>query len=254
MKKENNESAEQIYDNLDFSIFLPREEAIAQISILIDDYRKRIKQEEEELSRQIEAERQRQKNITESGLAGLMARNMGGLNTVRGFAKPMFKELSPKIPSALHISGELTKEREAIDAVIRNARHQMRLISNFLDTINGNPESSPQIAYSLLVISALFFIGVIYPLSFLPQPINANIELSLSAFFPLLLSVRGILLLSISVLFISAIAMFYFMNMRMKYSNDQIIELKNFTELGLYSKYFTIMESNQNIRHNKEEG
>ena len=103
---------------------------------------------------------------------------------------------------------------------------------------------SPQITYSLAIVFLLFCFGVIYPLSFMPLPINASIELSWGAFFDILLSIRGFLLATVSILFSTVLAMFFFMNMRMKYSSVDAEQLYKFASLSAYSPYFEVFERN----------
>ena len=144
--------------------------------------------------------------------------------------------------------GKLEKEREAIDLTIRNARSHIRSIKTFLDTVYGNPESSLKITYTLLLITTLFFVGVVYPLSFLPANPNTDLQVSIDNFLPLLFSLRGILLAAISIIFSSVIVMFFITNLRMRYPKSLVGELERYTDLSAYSEYFRIMEENKKIK------
>jgi len=211
--------AEQIYDECPFSVYVPREEIVEQIRKMIEDRLSQVKKKEEELQRKLKAQ--------------------PGLGIIESVHRPL-----PKMPN-LDLLNELNKERDSIDRVIRDARHQIRLISNHLENILGNPESSSQISYTLVLIVLLFFSGVIYPLSFLPLPVDVHIELSLSAFFPVLFSLKGSLLAVVSIIFTAIIAMFFYMNLTMKHSQGIIDRLKPFVDISSYSEYFAVMELNE---------
>lgn len=220
------DDALQIYNKLNFSIYTAKKSVMEAIDKILETRRERKERERAELLRQTK-------------LYG----GMGSLLNQRLL-----------VPSNMHISGELTKEREAIERVARDARHHMRVISDFLDSVRGNPESSPQIAYTLMLVAILFYVGVIYPLSFMPAPLNAAFELSLAAFFPLLLSLKGLLLAAVSLVFTAALAMFFLMNAKMKYSGEDLRRLDALTELGAYSEFFAVMEENERARQRPEAG
>lgn len=210
--------AEQIYDECSFSVYSKREEIVAQICKMVDDRLSQVKKKEEELQCKLKAQ--------------------PGLAIIEPVHRPLPKMLNP------NLLNELNKERDSIDRVIRDARHQIRLITNHLDNVQGNPESSLQISYTLILIVLLFFSGVIYPLSFLPLPVDAHIELSLASFFPLLFSLKGALLATISAIFSTVVAIFFYMNLKMKYPNNVVESLQHFADISSYSEYFHIMELN----------
>ena len=95
------------------------------------------------------------------------------------------------------------------------------------------------------MITALFFVGVIYPLSFMPIRLDTAPALSIGAFVDIALSLKGALLIAVSCIFTGVLAMFFTMNLRMKYQTEVIRKLIEFTSLGAYSKFFLVMESNQ---------
>lgn len=221
------ENASHLYKKLNFSVYVAKKTILASIEIILEARRKRMEQEREEVIRR--------------------TNRYGGMASI-------YPNSTLSLPSNIHISGELMKEREAIERVIRDAKHHIRLISDFLDSVRGNPESSPQIAYTLVLVAVLFYIGVIYPLSFMPQPQNAALDISLAAFLPLLFSLKGALLAAVSLVFTTALAMFFHMNANMKYSNEDLDQLDAHTELGAYSEYFAIMEANEKEREHPDAG
>ncbi|MDV3002856.1 MAG: hypothetical protein N5P05_004511 (plasmid) [Chroococcopsis gigantea SAG 12.99] len=101
-------------------------------------------------------------------------------------------------------------ERELIDNLSLRIKHQINLNNNILIKLRNNNQSSKLITVSILVVLLLFFIGVIYPLSFfLPLNLNQNITLSFKAFFDNLFSLKGVILLIISLTFSSLMLYFY---------------------------------------------
>src|SRR5690606_8761633 len=136
-----------------FPIFYERKKALRVIANVIERRRQQLELERQEAARRA-AER----------------KTLGGI-----YADPLMSvHQIPEIPN-MALSANLTKERDAIDQVVRDARHQIRLVKGFLDSARGNPESSPQITFALVLVTILFYAGVIYPLSFMPLPQNAEI-------------------------------------------------------------------------------
>jgi len=171
------------------------------------------------------------------------SRRGGGFAAFAEIASPVF---DTRGPLNTQLGPALEKERDAIDLVVRNARHHIRLARDFLDTVRGNPESSPQITYALTLITALFYVGVVYPLSFMPTRMDTAPVLSLGAFIDIAFSLRGALLTAVSAIFTGILAMFFAMNVRMKYQPQEIQKLVEFSSLGAYSKFFQVMDENEN--------
>ena len=92
----------------------------------------------------------------------------------------------------------------------------------------------------------MFFAGVIYPLSFLPQEPDHKIVLSLGAFWEILFSLKGALLALISTIFLSLLGLFLGVNIKLKYKPEKLLELKKYCSLSAYSKYFSYYEENTN--------
>jgi hypothetical protein len=216
-----------IYHSLNFSIYTSKSVVLQDIENILKERHERLKREQEKT----------QQNHDTSGF-NVNYQGLGGKS----------------VTTNINLSEKLREEREAIERIIRDARHHIRLVSDFLDSVKWNPESSPQIAYSLFLITILFYVGVIYPLSFMPVPTNAVFDLSLSAFIPLLFSLKGALLFAVSLVFTVALFMFFVMNAKMKYSEQDLQHLEALTELGTYSRYFAVMEENEKTRENPEEG
>lgn len=228
LERSGDETPEQLYDQLKFSAFIEKKLVLQFIENTIESRRQRLERAREE-------ERLRQETRRSGG-------GIGAFSDIGGFAAPM---RNINMPSNLALNPALEKERDAIDLVIRNARQHIRLVRDLLDAVQGNPESSPQITYALVMISMLFFVGVIYPLSFMPTRIDTTPGLSFGAFIDITFSLRGALLLAVSVIFTGVLGMFFAMNVRMKYRDDEIQKLVEFSSLGAYSRFFLVMEANQ---------
>lgn len=232
LEKHGDEAAEKLYDRLKFSVFIEKNIALQIIEKVIESRRQRLEREREAERQRFEEERLIGHTYAALARAGSMA------TQIHDF----------KIPLNMHLGPALEKERDAIDLVVRNARHHIRLVRDVLDSVQGNPESSPQITYALTLITVLFFVGVIYPLSFMPTRIDTTPVLSLGAFIDIAFSLRGALLIAVSATFTGVLAMFFVMNLRMKYQADEIQKLVGFSSLGEYSKFFLVMEENQKAR------
>lgn len=215
------EIPDRLYDSLRFSIYEDREVSLRRIEqhLLIRTERKR---------KEHEARKDR------LGLGALLT-PMTGL----------------KMGANLHLRPALDKEREAMDQVVREARHHTRLVSEFLDGVKDNPESSSVITVALMLVVTLFYVGVIYPLSFMPTPLNWTPALSLEAFFDVAFSLKGILLIVVSLIFTGILAVFFFMNIRMKYDSKVVNQLHLFTSMAAYSMHFAIMEKNTTTQGSK---
>lgn len=153
--------------------------------------------------------------------------------------------IADKTPLTDWATGETQK---AIKSVKLAAHHHIRLISDFLDTIEGNPESSSLINLILTYVSWMFFIGVLYPLSLLPTPPNWDpssyfFHISFESIFQINIKV-GLLFL-MSFIFVAFIGMLFSINARMRYDADDVEKLKLFKSIETYAQYFAIMESNR---------
>lgn len=226
LEKHSDETPEQLYDRLRFSIFIEKHVALQIIGNAIESRNRRIEKEREAARKRMEEQ----------------SRRGGGFATFAEIASPVF---DTRGPLNMHLGPALEKERDAIDLVVRNARHHIRLVRDFLDSVRGNPESSPQITYALMLITALFYVGVVYPLSFMPTRMDTPPVLSLGAFVDIAFSLRGALLSAVSAIFTAILAMFFVMNVRMKYQPQEIQRLVEFSSLGAYSKFFQVMDENE---------
>jgi len=154
--------------------------------------------------------------------------------------------------SSLHVHAfakELIGERDLIDNLIVRIKQHCRHIVNFIGDNCTNPESSPLVNISLSLTIVLFFVGVIYPLSFLPLRIDSEIFLSLSAFWKILFSLKGVMLTAISVVFMAIVITFLIINSSLKYDKSKMEELRKHSSLLEYSEYFRNMDENMDPKN-----
>lgn len=152
------------------------------------------------------------------------------------------------LPRLLHIGPQLDKERDEINELYSEAKHHVRLVSDFYAIVSTNPESSPIITASLILILTLFFSGVIYPLSFMPLPTDWKPALSLAEIPSFIFSLRGALLIVVSLLFTTMLVMFFVMNVRLRYPTELLERLEKFKHLSEYSQHFAYREENATHR------
>lgn len=239
------ENAESLYEKLNFSVFLERAAAIAMIQARIDVRVAGRKREEQEAARRREeAEKRAAMPKSEKGIYDLgAALGMFGERTAI-FAQPQQRPILRSDPNGFLVE-KIGAERDAIFASIRSCRHHISLIKDFRDSIRENPESSPQITYALIAVVILFYVGVIYPLSFMPLPLNATIDPSFTALKQVFFSFRGALLGSVALIFSAVLFMFFEMNRRLKYPASEVASLKEFSYIGAYSQYYATQEENE---------
>ncbi len=137
------------------------------------------------------------------------------------------------------------EEREQIEQVIIEIRQHIRLVRSLAALMRSNPESSPQIADSIVALVALFYAGVIYPLSFLPIQGKPVITSSPGVVLDSLFSFRGALLAIISIIFTGIMIAFFIVNRRLRYDSGDIEALQAWEPLGAYSPYLAVLEENQ---------
>lgn len=224
MEEDDTQTPEALYQKLHFSPYIPRADALATIARAKALREQRIEQEREERRRELE-----------------QARSLGFSAMARPTDSWLLREsISPR----LHMGPQLAKEREDIDSLYTEARHHARLASDFHAIVSPNPESSSVITASLVLILTLFFVGVIYPLSFMPLPLDWKPALSLAEIPSFIFSLRGALLLVVSLLFTIMLGVFFFMNIGLKYPAEKLERLAHFKHLSAYSECFAHREAN----------
>lgn len=152
---------------------------------------------------------------------------------------------SHPLAMAFTSSGQLVDvEEESIKKLYSDIKQNIRKISVAVGNMASNPESSNLIRNSLYAVNILFYIGVIYPLSFLPLKVNAEITYSLFAFIDILFSIKGLMLSTVSIIYSGIAVVFLYINSSLKYNLNSISKLSEFSRIDSYSKYLKIMEDN----------
>jgi len=234
-----------IYYKQKFSPYQNRQEALSSIATLLDDLRER-----DEMERAENAEFQRSMDLHE---ANLNSENpFLSIEAKLGQAALSYnRHLNPKtsLISEMNMDWkELGREYDLIEALATDITIHRRKILDMIAGIQQNPEHSRQITLALLAITFLFFAGVIWPLSFLPQIEGAQPNPTFAAFIPTLQSFKGLMLAIVSVCFIAIPAIFMRMNESLKYSMSTIKELREWSELSKYSEYFGYKKENDEFR------
>jgi len=143
-------------------------------------------------------------------------------------------------------------KKEAEDSInnfIISVNTQSALARTLAAEVENNPYSSRMVTAAIVGIIVLFFVGVIYPLSFMPSDGEPN--LSIPAFWDILFSLRGALLSVISIIFTSIMLVFLLINVRLKFSQEDIAELNHYSMPTRYSAYLESAESNSRYINDK---
>jgi len=133
---------------------------------------------------------------------------------------------------------------ESINKYIIDVNSQSLLARTLAAEITNNPYSSALVSMAIVGIIFLFYAGVIYPLSFMPMSLNQEPSLSLSAFWDILFSLRGAIMSVISAIFTLIMLAFLVLNLRLKFDEQDIKDLNQYSEPSKYSEYFDRAKAN----------
>jgi len=144
------------------------------------------------------------------------------------------------------LKAQLDREKQRIDLLLADLGHHVRLVSYHYNYTKDNPESSNGLLILLLGVISLFIIGVIIPLCLTPVNITVTKNINVWMLFSnVLLEMHGILLVPIVVIFVSLLLWLIFVNHGLKYRNEDIVELRKYSELSSYGDALAIMMSNR---------
>lgn len=127
---------------------------------------------------------------------------------------------------------------DGFEKIYIEAKHHSRIIRELLNSTKGNPESPFQITSALILVLFIFFIGVIYPLSFMPANGAPELSYTISTIHYNLFSFKGTLLSLIAAAFTIIVAIFYKTHSKMKYNDDDIGKLQELSDTNNYCHYF----------------
>jgi hypothetical protein len=127
---------------------------------------------------------------------------------------------------------ELTAERDDIRKVVDDARKHLSACRQHHKDMSVQPESSGAALAAIAVTLFLFFVGVVYPLTFL----NVTAEQS---------NAKLLILACTSVtVFLAAIGALYFVAVRLRYSTADRNELERYCSASAYSRHLDTFEKN----------
>lgn len=235
-----NQKTEEIFKRLTFSPYLIKEVGFAKIEEAKLRREERIAKERQEAE-----ERRKRAEELKNGPFGNLVPIIENITNMQS-----------KVPRFANegLRDSMEKERKKMDDMYTDVMHFSRVASNLYASVSINPDSSPAITKSLRLVLLLFFVGVIYPLSFLPAPANwspTSSWVGLSDFIwsvryapDFIWSLRGALLIFISGIFTYMVMMFLNMNAQMKYAPEILEELERYKSLDTYSPFFATRETN----------
>ena len=140
-------------------------------------------------------------------------------------------------------------ERERIDAVQRSVLHHIRLIRDFNATVKRADVNRQSIGRWLGLVAALFCLGVIYPLSFLPTAAPPRLTYDPIVALSAVLTHRGLLLTGISAAFLCVIWIFLRINRQTTHTADERAQLDHFLDVGAYAAEFGHAEASGRKQH-----
>lgn len=143
---------------------------------------------------------------------------------------------------------QIREEQNEIYDLIADIKHHIMLLNDLVEELSDNDESSPVIRWSIIASMSLFYIGVIYPLGFMPLPQNATISLGITAIPDYIFCFKGALLSVLTLIFTGINVYFLRKNNGMIYDKAAIDEIRTYSNFGGYSVYFQNMEDNQRAR------
>lgn len=140
-------------------------------------------------------------------------------------------------------------EQNEIYSLIAEVKHHILLLNDLVEELQANNEHSPVIKWSIIASMSLFFIGVIYPLGFLPMPQTLwKLDLSFKHIPSNIFSFNGILLFIFALVFTGINIYFLKVNSHMVHDHQLVEELKANSDFENYHVYFKNMEYNQKAR------
>lgn len=138
--------------------------------------------------------------------------------------------------------GTLTIFKDNFCKVYREAKHHSRLSADFLTSVRNNPESPRQIGLALILVLMIFFLGIIYPLSFIPAIGKPVLGFSLPIIYANVFSFKGFLLCVVGLAFSFTVALFFHTHIRMKYPKSEVAEVEKLTDVTYYCSTFKFFD------------
>jgi hypothetical protein len=144
-------------------------------------------------------------------------------------------------PNMSNLYRALAEERELIDKEFISTEGLITDIRNHIGYIVAFPKGGRIIKFSLILVSLLFLIGVMFPLALSPS-LNEWTWTQIGTSLPLtahdLFSVKSVLIIAFALLFLSIVAVFWNIEARHFFSKATADELGRATKTAYYTKYF----------------
>lgn len=147
-------------------------------------------------------------------------------------------------------SNNISNEAEEIAVLLNDINEHIYLLQSFIPQIKTNPQSSKIIKWSIVGILAMFFMGVVFPLCFMPIALGEQISISFKVFMRDLLSIKGVIIFTVSIIFSVIMIVFLRINHSLKYPKTIIESLTNHQTITYYSPYFGFREDNLEYLNN----
>ncbi len=223
--EELDKSPEFYYELIDQPLYASKSDAIEYIKYAIQraekyQLEKKKKQEEEDWKKS-------HRESLERAFGSSVLANIDLMNSIKPITNPYASSPLDRIKESMaHDPINNNREQSSRKQLIIDSKHQVSINRKVLNELEGSNTAHQLISRSLVIVLLLFFIGVIYPLSFLPLVPGAEITLSIRAFFDILFSLKGALLGLLAVSFSFLIATFWSVNNRLKLSPKECEDLK----------------------------
>jgi len=202
-------SPDEYYQKLGFSPYLPKEQAVSDIAQVV----------------QRELER-RSKPRQPSAFA---------IPEIASLRDPTY---------AVAARQDLSEEREAIAQLILRIKNHIREVREHLGAIRAQPERSRAMRIVLVAILILFWVGVVFPLSYLPVQADQTPPLSLAYLFDSSLPVRTMILAIAAAVFTSLVVALAVLNERLRHPATDLSALEDRLAPGSYSDFLRIRLEN----------
>lgn len=224
---------QDIYNKSKFSEFTQSAPIIEKLRVELEAHCSylREKREREERRKEQEERRARGEYGSFSGLSSL-ASLVSDFQSGRG-RKSTLNYADLHSPWA-----ELQKERQLITECYLEAKHHSRLMEGFAQSVKGNPESPPQITWSLVFVVFIFLAGVIYPLTFMPSGASPMHVQSFSELVSAIFTIKGGLLTLLSTSFLLIASLFIYTNCKMRYDQVKVKEVVRLSDVLNYNDNF----------------
>jgi hypothetical protein len=229
------ESFEDVLPDLVLPEYLDTESAIQALKDALD-------KEEREAQERERAEQERRRR--EARTPGLGAFGMNEALMANIARMPGQAELQSRALRSAALEKEVADEREALRRLRVDVSDSIRNIKAFAEELAGNPESSALISMVLAGGFVMFILGVIYPLSFLPVPLQWDRVLSAGAFSSILFSLRGAVLTLAVVVFGSVLLILWITNARLRYPAGIVADLTTWSLEASYSPFLEVRARN----------